>query len=149
MQPRGEQVLLGSYNTYDEAQYVVDHLADHHFQVETTQIIGSDLRMVEQVTGRLTWPKAILSGMASGAWLGVFIGLLLSILSSASFLRIMTFGVLWGVLFGGIFVAVGYGLTRGRRDFTSRSAIVPSRFVVLVAVEHHDHARALLAAEAR
>jgi hypothetical protein len=51
--PPGEQVSLGSYTTYPEAQSVVDYLADHHFEVETTQIVGSDLRMVEQVTGRL------------------------------------------------------------------------------------------------
>jgi len=40
--PAGEQVSLGSYTSYAEAQRVVDYLADHDFEVETTQIIGSD-----------------------------------------------------------------------------------------------------------
>jgi hypothetical protein len=145
----GEQVSLGSYATYAEAQSVVDYLADQHFEVETTQIIGSDLRMVEQVTGRLTWPRALLSGAASGAWFGVFVGLLLSVLTATTFLRSMVWGLTWGVLFGGAFAAVGYGLTGGRRDFTSRSAIVPSRFEVLVAAAHSEHARTVLAGAAR
>lgn len=143
--PAGEQVSLGSYTSYAEAQRVVDYLADHDFEVETTQIIGSDLRMVEQITGRLTWPRAVLSGVAGGAWFGVFVGLLLRILTTASFARAMGFGLCWGVVFGGVFAAVGFGLTRGQRDFTSRSATVPSRFEVLVAAAHSGHARTVLA----
>ncbi len=143
--PVGEQVSLGTYTSYAEAQRVVDYLADHGFEVETTQIIGSDLRMVEQITGRLTWPRAVLSGVAGGAWFGVFVGLLLRILTTVSFERAMEFGLSWGVLFGGVFTAVGFGLTGGRRDFTSRSITVPSRFEVLVAAVHSGHARTILA----
>jgi hypothetical protein len=106
----GDQVSLGSYSTHAQAQSVVEYLADQKFEVETTQIIGTDLRMVEQITGRLTWPRA---------------------------------------LFGGIFAAVSYGLVRGRRDFTSMSAVVPSRFDVLVAAEHSERARGILAASPR
>jgi hypothetical protein len=147
--PAGEQESLGSYTTYAEAQHVVDYLADHDFEVETTQIIGSDLRMVEQITGKLTWPRAVLSGVAGGAWFGVFVGLLLNILTTATFWRAMSFGVSWGVIFGGVFAAAGYGLTAGRRDFTSRSATMPSRFEVLVATAHSGHARTVLAGLSR
>lgn len=147
-QPLAEQVSLGSYRTYAEAQGVVDYLADHQFEVEHAQIIGSDLRMVEQITGRLTWPRALLSGVAAGAWLGVFIGVLLSILANTTFLAAMAWGVGWGMLFGGGFGAVRYALSGGRRDFTSRSAIVPSRFEVLVAAAYSDHAHTVLASAA-
>jgi hypothetical protein len=147
--PVGEQVSLGSYTTYAEAQRVVDYLADHDFEVETTQIIGSDLRMVEQVTGRLTWARAVLSGAASGAWFGVFVGLLLSVLHTGTFIIALAWGLSWGVLFGGVFAAVAYSMTGGRRDFTSRSATVPSRFEVLVAAAHSDHARTVLAGASR
>jgi len=141
----GEQTSLGSYDTYLEAQGLVDYLADHAFEVDTTQIIGTDLRMVEQITGRLTWPRALLSGAASGAWFGLFVGVLLNLLSTTTFLRAMTFGVTWGVLFGVVFAAVGYAMTAGRRDFTSRSATIPSRFEILVIATHADRARAILA----
>ena len=143
--PEGGQVSLGSYTGYAEAQRVVAYLADHDFEVETTQIVGSELRMVEQITGRLTWPRALLSGVAGGAWFGVFVGLLLRILRTVGLARAMEFGLFWGVLFGGVFAAVGFGLTGGRRDFTSRSATVPSRVEVLVAAAHSGRARAVLA----
>ncbi|MEY9913226.1 hypothetical protein ABIA35_009493 [Catenulispora sp. MAP12-49] len=148
-QPRGEQASLGSYPTYVQAQSVVEALAEQRFEVETTQIIGSDLRMVEQVTGRLTWPRVLLSGVVGGAWFGIFVGLLLNILTTASFGRAMSLGLTWGVIFGGVFAAVGYGLTAGRRDFASRSAIVPGRFEVLVSADHAEHARAILAGSPR
>lgn len=140
----GEQVSLGSFPTYDEAQSLVDYLADHEFEVETTQIVGSDLRMVEQITGRLNWGRALLYGATSGAWFGVFVGLLLSILSTTSFWRAMVWGLSWGVLFGGIFALFQFAMTAGRRDFTSRSAIIPSRYQVLVMASHGDHARSVL-----
>ncbi|WNV84826.1 general stress protein [Umezawaea sp. Da 62-37] len=145
MKTVGGQVSLGSFATYGEAQSVVEYLAGHQFEVRTTQIIGSDLRVVEQVTGRLTWPRAILAGMASGAWFGVFVGLVFSFLSTSTVLVAIGFGIGWGLLFGGVFGAAGYGLTRGRRDFTSLSATVPSRFEVLVADSHADRARTVLA----
>jgi hypothetical protein len=147
-QPLAERVSLGSYTTYAEAQSVVDYLADHHFEVQHAQIVGSDLRMVEQITGRLTWPRALLSGVAGGAWLGVLVGVLLSILADATFLAAMAWGLGWGMLFGGGFGAVRYLLSGGRRDFTSRSGIVASRFEVLVVAGYDDHARTVLASAA-
>lgn len=145
----GDQVSLGSYPTYAQAQNVVEALAGQQFEIETTEIIGSDLRMVEQVTGRLNWPRALVGGIASGAWFGLFVGLLIDILTTVSFGRAMLLGLTWGVIFGGVYAAVGYGMMAGRRDFTSRSAIVPSRFEVLVAAAHSDRAHALLAASPR
>lgn len=145
----GDQVSLGSYPTYARAQSVIERLADQQFEVETTEIIGNDLHMVEQVTGRLTWPRALIGGIGSGAWFGLFVGLLIDILTTVSFGRALLFGLAWGVIFGGVYAAVSYGLTAGRRDFTSRSAIVPSRFEVLVAATHSDRAHALLTASPR
>jgi hypothetical protein len=140
-----EQASLGSFDSYADAQRVIDFLADHHFEVGTTQIIGTDLRMVEQITGRLTWPRVLISGLASGAWFGVFVGLLINILGTATFLRAIVFGVTWGMFFGAVFAAVGYAMTAGRRDFTSLRATIPSHFEVLVASAHHARAQSVLA----
>jgi hypothetical protein len=139
-----EPTSLGSYASYAEAQRVVDQLADLSFEVEQTQIIGSNLRMVEQVTGRLTWPRVLLSGAAGGAWFGLFVGLLFSILSSARLLSALTWGLSWGMIFGVVFAATGYGLASGRRDFSSSSVTVPSHYEVLVTATYGDRARALL-----
>ncbi|MCY7372864.1 MAG: hypothetical protein LH461_04080, partial [Spirochaetaceae bacterium] len=75
--PRGQ--VIGSYDTYVEAQRAVDYLSDQQFPVQHVSIVGSDLRMVENVLGRLTRGRAALAGAASGAWFGLFVGVLLSL----------------------------------------------------------------------
>ena len=76
--PRGQ--VIGSYDTYLEAQRAVDYLSDKQFPVQHVAIVGSDLRMVENVLGRLTRGRAALAGAASGAWFGLFVGVLLTLL---------------------------------------------------------------------
>ncbi len=75
--PRGQ--VVGTYDTYVEAQRAVDFLSDKQFPVENVSIVGSDLKMVENVSGRLTRGRAALAGAASGAWFGLFVGVLLSL----------------------------------------------------------------------
>ena len=140
-------VQVGSYDTYEQAQAAVDYLSDQKFAVENVTIIGSDLRMVERVTGRLTWGRALAAGAAGGAWWGLFVGLLLGIFSetgTAWFGLVLT-GLLIGLAFGLIFAAIGYGMTQGRRDFTSTSKIVASRYDVMCNPASAEEARALLA----
>ena len=71
--------VLASYQTYEQAQRAVDYLSDEKFPVQNVAIVGTDLRMVERVTGRLSYPRVALAGAASGAYLGLFVGLLLSL----------------------------------------------------------------------
>ena len=47
--------VVASYESYAEAQAAVDALSDQRFPVERLSIVGSDLRIVEQITGRLNW----------------------------------------------------------------------------------------------
>ena len=54
-------------------------------------------------------------------------------------------GLISGVLFGVVFAAVGYGATRGRRDFTSASQMVAGRYDVLCQPRNAEKARELLA----
>src|SRR5438094_8182838 len=75
-----------SYADYAAAQRAVDRLSDDGFPVEHLDIIGSDLRLVERVTGRLTKARAAAAGAASGAWFGLLIGLLLSIFTTGPWL---------------------------------------------------------------
>jgi hypothetical protein len=139
--PKGE--LVASYGTYLEAQRAVDHLADEQFAVQLVTIVGTDLRMVERVTGRLSYPRVALAGFASGAWFGLFVGLLLSLFSdegSSTFFA----AVLIGGGFGLLFSVITYSLTGGKRDFTSSSQIVAGQYAVLCAAEQAHKARNLL-----
>jgi hypothetical protein len=132
---------VGSYATYTEAQRAVDYLADRDFPVGDVTIVGVDLMLVERVIGRLTWSRVLISGAASGAWFGLFVGLLLGLFSAGN----NTFGPILVGLFGVVFAAVGYGATRGRRDFTSASQMVAGRYDVLCQPRNAEKARELLA----
>jgi hypothetical protein len=140
-------VQVGSYDSYEQAQAAVDYLSDEKFAVENVTIIGSDLRMVERVLGRLTWGRAVGAGAASGAWWGLFVGLLLGIFASdgSSWIGSLLTGLVIGLVFGAVFGAMGYAATRGRRDFTSTSQIVASRYDVMCNPARAEDARALLA----
>jgi hypothetical protein len=140
-------VQVATYSDYAQAQRAVDFLSDQKFPVENVTIVGSDLRMIERVTGRLNWGRAIGAGAASGAWFGLFVGLLLGIfaVSGTGWIASVLAGLVIGLVFGAIFGAVGYAATRGRRDFTSVNQVVAGRYDVMCNPQYAEEARALLA----
>ena len=130
---------LGVYDEYAEAQRVVDYLSDHEFPVENCMIVGTELKQVERVTGRLTTGRVALGGILSGAWVGLFVGVILSLFDNKNALLTIASVTLYGALFGVIWALVGYAAMRGRRDFSSVTQIVATRYEVLV--EHKLLAR--------
>ena len=140
-------VQVGSYDSYEQAQAAVDYLSDEKFPVENVTIVGSELRMVERVTGRLSWGRAIGAGAASGAWFGLFVGLLLGIFApdGSGWIGSVLTGLLIGLVFGAVFGAVGYAATQGKRDFTSTSQVVAGRYELLCQPQVAEDARARLA----
>ena len=140
--PQGETVA--AYGTYLEAQHAVDHLAEKAFPVQLVTIVGTDLKMVERVTGRLSYPRAALGGFLTGAWLGLFVGLLLSLFSTSGTTSPIASAILIGGAFGMLFSVVTYSMTRRARDFTSTSQIVASSYALLCRAEQANKARNLL-----
>jgi hypothetical protein len=140
MPPRGEPVAR--YDTYLEAQRAVDFLSDNTFPVQAVTIVGTDLKMVERVTGRLTYPRVALAGAASGAWFGLIFGIVLSLFGGTD--GAVLAGPLFGAAAGVLFSVFSYALSRGRRDFTSASQIVASEYAILCLVEYVETARQLL-----
>src|SRR3954468_20568177 len=111
-----------SATSYRAAEDAVDRLSDQGFPVEHVQIVGTGLRYVEQVSGRLTTGRAALTGSGQGATLGLLWGLLFSLFfttDAASFVGVLAFGVVVGVVFGGLAGAISHAMTSGRRDFDS------------------------------
>jgi len=139
--PQG--VTVGSYNSYLDAQKAVDYLADQQFPVQYVSIVGNDLKLVERVTGRLSYPRVAMSGLLSGVWFGLFIGLLLSLFSPGGAFSVVT-SVLMGAAFFALFGIVSYAMQRGKRDFTSTSQVLASSYDVIVAPEVAGEASRLL-----
>ncbi|MEU9982810.1 general stress protein [Streptomyces sp. NPDC050856] len=136
---------VASYASYEEAQAAVDRLSDEHFPVENIDIIGSDLRLVEHVTGRLTKGRAAAAGAASGAWFGLLVGLLVGMFTPGpAWLGLILGGVLIGAVWGAVFGFVGHAATGGRRDFSSTRSLVASTYDVIARGGHADRARAIL-----
>ena len=140
--PTGDTV--GTYTSYLDAQKAVDYLADQQFPVHMVSIVGNDLKMVERVTGRLSYPRVALSGALSGMWFGLFVGVMLSFFTPAG----GTFSIISSVLMGAacfmLFGIVTYAMQRGKRDFTSTSQVVATNYDVVVSFEASHEARRLL-----
>ena len=141
--PKGD--VLGTYNSYKEAQDVIDHLSKLDFDLKHLSIVGSDLKTVERVTGKLSYPKAALGGAASGAWLGLFFGLVIFLFSLTPNLIIVLGAMLIGAAFGALFGIVAYALTRRNRDFTSVQQLVVSSYQVIIDPEFTARANDALA----
>jgi hypothetical protein len=141
--PRGE--VIATYETYPEAQQAVDVLARADFPVSKISIVGSDLKSVERVTGKLSWGRVAVAGAASGAWFGIFIGLLLVIFNPATSFAFVIAAVLIGAGFGTLFGVVSYAVNRRRRDYTSVAQVIASSYSVLVDPDLVNRARNLIA----
>ena len=137
-------VVVASYPDYAAAQQAVDYLSDNKFAVEHTAIVGTDLRLVENVLGRLTTARAALAGAASGAWFGLFIGLLFGLFSNSNWVAVILSGMLIGAIWGAVFGAIAHAATGGRRDFASRSSLQAGQYAVTTDPEVADQARTLL-----
>jgi hypothetical protein len=137
-------VTVATYTDYASAQRAVDYLSDNQFPVERTSIIGTDLRLVEHVLGRLTVGRAALAGTASGAWFGLLIGLLFALFSTYAWWQVMFTALVIGAVWGAIFGAIAHATTGGRRDFSSASTLQAGQYALTVDAEYADQARQLI-----
>jgi hypothetical protein len=130
--PKGD--VLGTYDTYLEAQSIVDRLSKADFEVAKLSIVGNDLKTVERVTGKQTYGRVALAGAASGAWLGLFLGLIFTLFTppSAQTFGIVGAALLIGAGFGMIFSIVTYTIGRRRRDFTSTHQVLASNYQIII-----------------
>jgi hypothetical protein len=132
---------VGIFQTYAEAQKAVDYLADQRFEVQNLAIVGTDLKSVERVLGRRNWGTVIGQGVQSGVSTGLLVGLLMLIFARpGSILALLLVSLVIGVVLGIGFSAAAYAMTRGRRDFTSITQTVATKYEVLC--EHKVAAQA-------
>jgi len=140
---------VASFRSYAEAQAAVDFLADRKFPVEHVAIVGDELRIVEQVTGRLNYGQAALQGAFSGASTGALVGALFSLFQlfepTGSVLAVVLWGLVIGALVGTVFGVLAYAASGGRRDFQSVSGMEAGRYDVMVDADLADDATRMLA----
>lgn len=142
----GSRRTIASYSTYAEAERAVDWLADHGFAVEHAAIVGTGLRSVEQVAGRMTQGRAATIGAAQGALLGALFALLFGIFfDGPDFAELLLFSLALGGLFGALWsVLFQHADSGGKRDFVSAASIEADRYEVQVDEGAADEAMEVL-----
>ena len=132
---------VGIYNSYADAQKAVDYLADEKFEVQNLAIVGTDLKSVERVLGRRNWGTVVTQGMQSGISTGLLVALVMLIFTKpGSFLLLLAVSLAIGIALGIGFSAAAYAMSRGKRDFTSITQTVATKYEVLC--EHKVAAQA-------
>lgn len=140
------KTTVATYTSYTEAERAVDHLSDEGFPVEKVAIVGTGLKTVEQVAGRLTTSKAALAGALQGAMIGLLFGLLFSLFfDGPDVLGVIVYGLIAGTVFGAVFGAITQAAQGGRRDFASIRGMQAERYEVQVEHDHSARAKQLLA----
>jgi hypothetical protein len=120
---------VARFGDYESAQRAVDRLSDDGFPVDKLDIIGTDLQLIERVTGRLTTARAAGARAISGLWIGVLIGVLLGLFTSGhAWVWVVGAAAGIGALWGAIFGFAAHAAKRGQRDFSSVSGLVAGRY---------------------
>jgi hypothetical protein len=141
--------VVTTASSYGEAERAVDYLSDRRFPVERVAIVGDDVKMVEQVVGRLNYLGAVLRGAGSGALVGALIGWLFGLFNWVqpliASITLAAYGLILGAVVGAIFGLIAHALQGGRRDFAAVRVMLPGRYDVMVDEEVADEAIRLLA----
>ncbi len=141
------KTTVETYDNYRDAERAVDYLSDEGFPVERAAIVGTGLKTVEQIAGRMTTGRAALMGAGQGAMIGLFFALFIGLFFTVSeaFLGVLLYGLVAGVLFGSVFGALAQAAQGGRRDFASIRSMQAERYELQVDHEVSARAKQLLA----
>jgi hypothetical protein len=136
---------VARFDEYEAAQRAVDRLSDDGFPVDKLDIVGTDLRLIERVTGRLTTARAAGAGAISGLWAGLLIGALLALFTTGhAWLAVLAVAGGFGALWGAVLAFAAHSATRGRRDFSSVRVLASTRYDLIARDGTVDEARTVL-----
>jgi hypothetical protein len=136
---------VGIYQSYADAQKAVDFLADQKFEVQNLAIVGTDLKSVERVLGRRNWGTVIAQGVQSGLSTGLLVALILLIFGGPqNWLALFVTALAIGVVIGIAFSTAAYAMSQGKRDFTSVTQTVATKYELLCEHKVAAQARELL-----
>ncbi|MGW9111960.1 general stress protein [Microbacterium sp. NPDC055683] len=123
---------VASFRDYDDALKAVSKLISSEIPAREIAIVGTALRSVERVTGRLGWAQAAWSGALNGVLLGLLLGAMVVIWSPALPMGAFVGLILLGVAMGMVFRLANYMIVRRRRDFASVMQVTADHYEVAV-----------------
>lgn len=121
-------VTVATYRNYETAQQAINSLAEADIDVSGMALVGSDVRVVERILGKLTWRRVAMAGAMRGLTFGLFLGIVFWLLVGEQIgIAILAMPVL-GVAFGMLLGIVTHTLTRKNRQYQSVQQIIPVSF---------------------
>lgn len=142
----GQTVPVASFRSYEGAADAVARLAGTGFPIERITIVGCDLRILEEVTGRMNLGRSAAMGAVSGAWFGALVAALVGIFASSigAFLGLLLWGIILGAVFGAGLGILGFLVLDRSRGFTSDRTIVAGRYDLHAPADVADQLRSEL-----
>lgn len=134
--PEGE--TLATFTDYKLAVKYVEGLIENDFPARQVSIIGTDLKTVESIRGKLGYGRVALSGALTGAWLGMFLGLIFGATGTgeeAVLLTNVAAGIVIGSGIGMLLNVIRFSMTKNRRGFISGQMVVAKKYEVVVPKE--------------
>lgn len=139
---------VASFKEYDAAQKAVSRLIAADVPAADIAIVGTALRSVEKVTGRLGYAQAAWSGAVNGVLLGLLFAAMVVIWSPGLPISAFAGVLLVGIAFGMLFRLIAYAMLRRRRDFASVMQVSADHYEVTVLARSVGKARQAIGASA-
>jgi hypothetical protein len=140
--PQGVEVA--EFEQYLEAVKFVDRIVSGSFPASFIAIVGSDLKTVERLRGRVSYARVALSGLVTGSWIGLIFGLLFtgtSDTTAAVNYSSLASSVILGAGLMMLVNVVRFSLNPNKRQFLSSSMVIAGKYVVVVPHDLADQAR--------
>ena len=139
--PSGE--TIADFTKYQDAVDYVDRLVANEFPAQLIAIVGSDLRTVEQLRGKLGYGRIALSGFVTGSWIGLLFGLIFGNAEATETVLVNNIGagIVIGAGVGMLINIIRFSLAKKKRSFISVSSVVANRYEILVPSEKSEEAK--------
>lgn len=140
---------IATFSGYEAAQKAVSALIAAEVPARDIAIVGTGLRSLERITGRLGYAAAARSGAVTGLMLGLLFSFVF-VLGNPDVSIIVFAGVLLvGVAIGMLLNLITYAAVRRRRDFASVTQVIADSYQVCVLPSSIHKAREVLGAPAQ
>lgn len=135
---------VASFSAYEGAQKAVSTLISSGIPAREIAIVGTGLRSIERITGRLGYASAARQGAMNGLLLGLVFSAIFVLgnpsVPISAFLGVMFIGIALGMLLS----IIGYALMRRRRDYASVTQVMADHYDVTVMPSSIHRARQVL-----
>lgn len=130
---------MAEFSNYAGAVDCVDQMIRHGFPAPMAAIVGTDLRTVERVRGKLSYGRVAIQGAITGSWLGLIVGILFgdptgTAAAGAASLGTFSLGaaIVLGAGVGMLVNVLRFSFARKSHEFLSSSAVVAASYAVVV-----------------